>query len=88
MGQKFIAQWGWAGLEQWCDLRKYHYDPTIFKTYYVITGGEIDTRNLGKLAYRFRPRYNSEYVWNRQELEKWQGLNIDYHTYELWFSKP
>jgi hypothetical protein len=88
MGQKFIAQWGWAGLEQWNDLRKYHYDPAIFRQYYIISGSEIDTRNLGKLAYRVRPRYNSEYVWNRDELAKWGGLNGDYHTYETWFSQP
>ncbi|RYZ28953.1 MAG: SusD/RagB family nutrient-binding outer membrane lipoprotein [Chitinophagaceae bacterium] len=88
MGQKFVAQWGWAGLEQWNDLRKYHYDTTVFKTYYLISGSEIDTRNLNKLVYRVRPRYNSEYIWNRTELDKWGGLNGDYHTYELWFSKP
>jgi hypothetical protein len=88
MGQKFIAQWGWAGLEQWNDLRKYHYDSTVFRTYYQITGGEIDTRNVGKYVYRVRPRYNSEYIWNQVELGKWGGLNLDYHTNELWFSKP
>jgi len=87
MGQKFIAQWGWAGLEQWCDLRKYHYDPNVFRTYYQLTGSEIHTNNGGKLAYRFRPRYNSEYVWNKDELARWGGLDISYHTYELWFSK-
>jgi hypothetical protein len=88
MGQKFIAQWGWAGIEQWNDLRKYHYDTTVFRTYYLISGNEIDVRNLGQLVYRVRPRYNSEYVWNRDELTKWGGLDINYHTYELWFSKP
>lgn len=89
MGQKFIAQWGWAGLEQWNDLRKYHYDPTVFKTFYrlgVNSASEIDTRNMGKLAYRVRPRFNSEYVWNLKELAKWGGVFNDYHTYELWFS--
>ncbi|MEJ7557124.1 MAG: SusD/RagB family nutrient-binding outer membrane lipoprotein [Pedobacter sp.] len=88
MQQKYIAQWGWASLETWCDLRKYHYSPTIFKTYYQLTAGELSTNNSGKFAYRFRPRYNSEYVWNAEELAKWGGLDLDYMTKELWFSLP
>jgi len=85
MGQKYIAQWGWAGLEQWCDLRKYHYDAAIFKQYTQLTAGQL---YRGKYAYRFRPRYNSEYVWNQDELAKWGALNSDYMTYETWFSQP
>ncbi|MGV3706881.1 MAG: SusD/RagB family nutrient-binding outer membrane lipoprotein [Arcticibacter sp.] len=88
MGQKYIAQWGWAFLEQWTDIRKYHYDATIFRNYYQLTRTELSADNNGKFAYRFRPRYNSEYVWNQKELEKWQGLDRDYMTKELWFSKP
>jgi len=87
MGQKYIAQWGWAGLETWCDLRKYHYDPMVFRTYYQLTGDELYDQNGGKYAYRFRPRYNSEYAWNASELEKWGGLKNDYMTLETWFSK-
>jgi hypothetical protein len=87
MGQKYIAQWGWAGLETWCDLRKYHYEPTVFRTYYQLTPGELSTNNNGKFAYRFRPRYNSEYVWNLEELAKWGGLDLDYMTKETWFSQ-
>jgi hypothetical protein len=86
MGQKYIAQWGWAGVEQWCDLRKYHYDPLVFKQYVQLTN--LHTNNNGKFAYRVRPRYNSEYVWNQEELEKWGALNRDYMTYETWFSQP
>ena len=85
MGQKYIAQWGWAGIEQWCDLRKYHYDPNVFRTYHQLTEGELA---LGSYAYRFRPRYNSEYIWNATELDKWGGLNPDYMTKETWFSLP
>ena len=88
MGQKYIAQWGWGGVEQWCDLRKYHYDPNVFRTYYVLTAGELYPVNTGRFAYRVRPRYNSEYIWNKDELFKWGGLNNDYHTQETWFSKP
>lgn len=88
MQQKYIAQWGWAGLEQWNDLRKYHYDPAVFKTYYQLAPTELFSANGGKFAYRFRPRYNSEYVWNEKELEKWGGLETNYMTKETWFSKP
>lgn len=86
MGQKYIAQWGWGGMEQWCDLRKHHYNATTFRQYY-----QIPTDNLllgGKYAYRFRPRYNSEYIWNADELRKWGGLDVDYMTKETWFSQP
>lgn len=88
MGQKYVAQWGWAGLEQWCDIRKYHYDPLVYRNYYQLTGSEIFTNNNGKYAYRFRPRYNSEYVWNAEELAKWGGFDRDYMTKETWFSQP
>lgn len=86
MNQKYIAQWGWAGLEQWCDLRKYHYDPAVFTQYYQLSGTEFATNNGGKYAYRFRPRYNSEFAWNRSELDKWGGLASNYNTLETWFS--
>lgn len=88
MSQKYIAQWGWAGIEQWCDLRKYHYDTAVFKNLHAYTLEELYPANQGKPAHRVRPRYNSEYVWNRDELEKWGGLELDYHTKELWFTLP
>jgi hypothetical protein len=88
MQQKYIAQWGWGGIETWCDLRKYHYSPTVFRTYYQLSGSEIASTNGGKLAYRNRPRYNSEYVWNSAELAKWGGLAANYNTVEMWFSQP
>lgn len=88
MGQKYIAQWGWAGLEQWSDLRKYHYDPLVFTQYKQLEPSEFFPSNPGKYAYRIRPRYNSEYLWNRAELERLGGLKDDYVTQETWFSKP
>lgn len=87
MGQKYIAQWGWAGVEQWCDLRKYHYRADVFRTFTQLTATDLATANNGKYAYRFRPRYNSEYIWNVPELEKWGALDANYMTKELWFSK-
>lgn len=86
MGQKYIAQWGWAGIEQWCDLRKYHYDPNVFRQFKPLETAEFFVS--GKYAYRVRPRYNSEYIWNREELQKWGGLDNDYTSKETWFTLP
>lgn len=88
MGQKYIAQWGWAALESWTDIRKYRYSSAVFRNYYQLSGSEIVSNNGGKYAHRFRPRYNSEYIWNEKELVKWGGLDKDYMTKELWFNKP
>jgi len=86
MNQKYIAQWGWAALEQWSDLRKYHYDPTVFTQYYQLTGSEFAPNNNSKYAYRHRPRFNSEYAWNASEVERIGGKQADYNTKETWFS--
>ncbi|MES2417412.1 MAG: SusD/RagB family nutrient-binding outer membrane lipoprotein [Bacteroidota bacterium] len=88
MGQKYIAQWGWAGDEQWCDLRKYHYDPEVFRQFKPLESAEFYPTTIGKYAYRLRPRYNSEYIWNKAELEVWGGTLPDYSTKETWFSLP
>lgn len=87
MQQKYIAQWGWGGIETWCDLRKYHYDPTVFRTFYLPANGlALLSTNGGKMSYRLRPRYNSEYVWNLDELKKFGGDLANYNTQEMWFS--
>lgn len=88
MQQKYIAQWGWAGMEQWSDLRKYHYSSSVYRTYKQLETGDFYDRNLGRYAYRLRPRYASEYIWNRDELEKWGGLYGNYHTFETWSNLP
>jgi hypothetical protein len=47
--------------------------------------------NAGKVIYRLRPRYNSEYVWNSDALAQIKpvsGLAEDYHTSELWITQP
>lgn len=93
MSQKYIAQFGWGHLEQWMDLRRYHYtdvDPN--------TGGQVFPGftipinlypdNVGKPVYRIRPRYNSEYVWNRASLDVIGGLAADYHTKQIWIIQP
>lgn len=93
MLQKYIAMWGHGFVETWSDLRKFNYNlgdvkgnnpylnvfvfpPTFF----------LD--NNGKPAQRYRPRYNSEYIWNIDALKKIGGDQPDYHTYKMWFSQP
>ncbi|TWI85697.1 SusD-like starch-binding protein associating with outer membrane [Lacibacter cauensis] len=93
MLQKYIALWGWGFTETWVDMRRYHYtdlDPVtgqpVYKGFIVPTA--IPATNNGKLATRIRPRYNSEYVWNLDELIRIGGTAADYHTKEMWFSLP
>lgn len=93
MCQKYIAQWGWAFVETWMDMRRYHYtdaDPAagtqVFAGYVFPTTLYAD--NVNKPAYRIRPRYASEYVWNLASLEKIGALARDYHTKEMWITQP
>lgn len=93
MSQKYIAQWGWGHNETWMDMRRYHYtdvDPAsgkqVFMGFTPPTNLYVD--NGGKVAQRIRPRYNSEYVWNRASLEVIGGLSLDYHTKPLWITQP
>ena len=85
MLQKYISQWVLGSVETWVDMRRYHYDPAVY------TGFELPailySGNNGKPAYRMRPRYNSEYVWNLETLNKLGGADIDYHTKEMWFTQ-
>lgn len=90
MLQKYIAMWGWGFLETWVDLRRYHYidnDPVTLEPVYKNYTLPLTFAN-GKAAYRIRPNYQSEYVWNINELAKWGGTKSDYHTIECWFSLP
>lgn len=98
MLQKYIALYGWGVHQTWTDMRKYHYkdiDPETTKQVYAdfITPPTspinfLVTTNLGKLVYRCRPRFNSEYLYNIPELTRLGALNNDYNTYECWFSMP
>ena len=93
MGQKYIAQWAWSHVELWTDLRRFHYidlDPVagtqVFRGFTLPTNYDPDNNN--KPVYRLRPRYNSDYVWNREELAKIGGLALDYHTKLIWITEP
>jgi hypothetical protein len=93
MSQKYIAQWGWGHNEVWMDMRRYHYtdiDPVsgteVFRGFAPPTNLYVD--NGGKVVQRIRPRFNSEYVWNRAGLDVIGGLALDYHTVPLWIIQP
>ena len=92
MLQKYIALWGHGTFETWVDMRRYHYtdkDATGVQVYTGFTlpaAADIFQDNGGKMAYRMRPRFNSEYVWNINELNRIGATTIDYHTKEMWFS--
>jgi hypothetical protein len=92
MGQKYIAQWAWSHVEMWTDLRRFHYtdlDPVagtqVFRGFTMPTNYDPDNNN--KPVYRLRPRYNSDYVWNQEELAKIGGLALDYHTKLMWITE-
>jgi hypothetical protein len=84
--QKYIALWGYGFIETWVDLRKFDYDPSVFTSLTMPTTLYVD--NGGKLAYRIRPRYNSEYVWNIAALTAIGGFDPDYHTKKMWIQNP
>jgi hypothetical protein len=94
MLQKYIAMYAYGAFETWTDMRRYHYidvDKTTGKQVYadfvVPTGAGLFEDNGGKLVYRMRPRFNSEYVWNINELGRIGATQLDYHTKEQWFSQ-
>lgn len=96
MLQKYIALYAWGVHQTWVDMRKYHYtdiDPATGKQVYAdftppptSPTNYLVTTNNGKLVYRCRPRYTSEYQYDIPELTRIGALNLDYNTYEMWFS--
>jgi hypothetical protein len=95
MLQKYIALYGFGFQETWADMRRYHYnvdlDPATAKPVYIDftppSGADLYPDNAGKLTYRARPRYNSEYLYNIPELTRIGAYpGLDYHTKETWFS--
>ncbi|MDE3249131.1 MAG: SusD/RagB family nutrient-binding outer membrane lipoprotein [Bacteroidota bacterium] len=99
MLQKYIALYGWGTHQTWIDMRKYHYnkdtDPNTGQPVYINFTppptspiNYLTTTNNGKYVYRCRPRFNSEYLYDIPELTRIGALNLDYITYECWFSQP
>jgi len=77
-------------------------DPTrIYKGFYLYPA-KVSNRNqdgkhifvstnLGSPSYRIRPRYNSEYMWNKTALDALtpiSGLAVNYETSMVWFCLP
>jgi hypothetical protein len=96
MLQKYIALYGWGTHQTWIDMRKFHYiDQSNGKQVYAgftpppttPTNFLLPTNN-GKLVYRCRPRFNSEYLYDIPELTRIGAINLDYNTLECWFSMP
>lgn len=95
MLQKYIALYGYGVYETWTDMRRFHYTDTETSTGLQVYRGfelpPVDRRyvnNSGKIVYRCRPRYNSEYLYNVDELRRIGALDLDYHTKEMWFTQP
>ena len=95
MLQKYIALYGYGMIETWTDMRRFHYvdlDPQtgnqVYTDYVLPTGLDLFLNNNGKPVQRARPRYNSEYLYNVEELNRLGALELDYHTKEQWFSIP
>lgn len=95
MLQKYIALYGHGFMETWADMRRYHYvDVETGTTRQVYTdfaspsGSNLFANNNGKLVYRNRPRFNSEFLYNIDALTTIGALALDFHTKEQWFSQP
>ena len=95
MLQKYIALYGWGVQQTWTDMRKYHYvdiDPAtgnqVYAGFAPPSGANLISTNNGKLVYRCRPRYNSEYLYNIPELTRLGALALDYNTKQPWFTLP
>lgn len=78
--------------------QKFDTDPSkVYKGFYLAPAevegrkGSYNNNNDGSPAYRLRPRYNSEYMWNVKSLEGLvpvSGTANNYHTSIPWFAYP
>jgi hypothetical protein len=105
MLQKYIALYGWGMHQTWADMRRFHYtdiDPSTSTQVYAgfitplaaVGGSALSAFNNGKLVYRSRPRFNSEYLYNVPSLKLIGALDgggsqiTDYNTKRCWFTEP
>ena len=73
-------------------------DPTkVYKGYYLAPAlvenrrGSYNEENQGSPCYRIRPRYNSEYMWNKPALDALKpigGRELNYQCSIPWFAYP
>jgi hypothetical protein len=94
MLQKYIALYCFGVSETWVDMRRFHYtdlDPAtgaqVYADWTPLSAADLYLNNNQKLAYRCRPRYNSEYLYNIPALTALGALALDYNTKECWFSQ-
>lgn len=85
MLQKYIALYGMGGLETWSDMRRYEYSQDVYLGFSFPTVLFLNNNKLP--VQRVRPRFNSEYVWNRDALAKIGADLPDYHTKPMWFTQ-
>jgi hypothetical protein len=96
MLQKYIALYIHGVFETWVDMRRFHYTDLdentgqqVYRDFVIpVAPADLFVNNNGKPVYRVRPRYNSEYVWNLNELNRIGASALDYHTKRCWFSEP
>jgi hypothetical protein len=103
MLQKYIALYGWGVQETWVDTRRFHYtdvDPVtgtgqqVYVGFTPPSGTNLYPGNNGKLVYRARMRYNSEYLYDLPSLlaigavSDLKGTQVlDYITIKPWFAQ-
>ena len=94
MQQKYIAMFGFGLVETWADIRRFHYTDIepgeitqVYAGFTPPSGSDLYPNNNGKVVYRARPRYNSEYLYNVAELERIGAIDLDYHTKIQWFAE-
>ena len=73
-------------------------DPTkVYKGFYLLPAqfegrkGTYNADNNGSPCFRIRPRYNSEYMWNKTNLDALKpigGQELDYQCSIMWFCYP
>ncbi|SDE18618.1 SusD/RagB family nutrient-binding outer membrane lipoprotein [Niabella drilacis] len=78
--------------------QKWDSDPQkVYKGFYLMPAqvqgrkGSYDIKNQGAPCYRLRPRYNSEYMWNKGSLSALKpipGTADNYQTSIPWFAYP
>ena len=78
--------------------QKWDSDPTkVYKGYYLAPAqvknrmSKYNTENYGSPCYRIRPRYNSEYMWNKASLDALKpigGREVNYQCSIPWFAYP
>jgi hypothetical protein len=96
MLQKYISLFAVGIAETWGDMRRYHYskdlDPTtglpVYRDFIIPSGTDLHPNNLGEPVYRVYPRYNSETIWNIEELKRIGADQDNFHTKQPWFVLP